>query len=163
MKTKVFSASFAAATVFVTGFPFDWLNEFTIRDLFSTSFGETKRVQLIRLKTNSDANSALVTFEQTKSLQKLWKKIEEKTIVEAPMTTRLGIAHLLLPSSVWISLCTNTDSDARRRQGGESDRRRVVSKPRQGKGNRKTETRERRGRRRVDRRATKTRETENER
>ena len=49
------SSSFAAATVFVTEFPPDWLNEFTIRDLFSTSFGETKRVQLIRLETNSDA------------------------------------------------------------------------------------------------------------
>ena len=85
------AASFAAATVLVTGFPFDWHNEFSIQDLFSTSFGETKRVQLIRLKTNSEAKSALVTFEQTKSLQKLWKKIEEKTIVEAPMTTRLGI------------------------------------------------------------------------
>ena len=80
------SSSFAAATVFVTGFPPDWLNEFTIRDLFSTSFGETKRVQLIRLETNSDANSALVTFEQTKSLQKLWKNIEEKKIIEAPIT-----------------------------------------------------------------------------
>ena len=72
--------------MFVTGFPPDWLNEFTIRDLFSTSFGETKRVQLIRLETNSDANSALVTFEQTKSLQKLWKNIEEKKIIEAPIT-----------------------------------------------------------------------------
>ena len=80
------SSSFAAATVFVTGFPPDWLNEFTIRDLFSTSFGETKRVQLIRLETNSDANSALVTFEQTKSLRKLWKNIEEKKIIEAPIT-----------------------------------------------------------------------------
>ena len=85
------AASFAAATVLVTGFPFDWHNEFSIQDLFSTSFGETKRVQLIRLKTNSEAKSALVTFEQTKSLQKLWKKIEEKTIVEAPITTRIGI------------------------------------------------------------------------
>ena len=90
-KAAASSASFAAATVLVTGFPFDWHNEFSIQDLFSTSFGETKRVQLIRLKTNSEAKSALVTFEQTKSLQKLWKKIEEKTIVEAPMTTRLGI------------------------------------------------------------------------
>ncbi len=90
-KAAAFSASFAAATVLVTGFPFDWHNEFSIQDLFSTSFGETKRVQLIRLKTNSEAKSALVTFEQTKSLQKLWKKIEEKTIVEAPMTTRIGI------------------------------------------------------------------------
>ena len=84
------AASFAAATVLVTGFPFDWHNEFSIQDLFSTSFGETKRVQLIRLETNSEAKSALVTFEQTKSLQKLWKKIEEKIIVEAPIT-RLGI------------------------------------------------------------------------
>lgn len=90
-KAAAFSASFAAATVLVTGFPFEWHNEFSIQDLFSTSFGETKRVQLIRLKTNSEAKSALVTFEQTKSLQKLWKKIEEKTIVEAPMTTRIGI------------------------------------------------------------------------
>ena len=90
-KAAASSASFAAATVLVTGFPFDWHNEFSIQDLFSTSFGETKRVQLIRLKTNSEAKSALVTFEQTKSLQKLWKKIEEKTIVEAPITTRIGI------------------------------------------------------------------------
>ena len=90
-KATASSASFAAATVLVTGFPFEWHNEFSIQDLFSTSFGETKRVQLIRLKTNSEAKSALVTFEQTKSLQKLWKKIEEKTIVEAPITTRIGI------------------------------------------------------------------------
>ena len=78
-KAAASSASFAAATVLVTGFPFEWHNEFSIQDLFSTSFGETKRVQLIRLKTNSEAKSALVTFEQTKSLQKLWKKIEEKS------------------------------------------------------------------------------------
>ena len=78
------AAATAAATVLVTGFPLEWHNEFSISDLFSSSFGETKRVQLIRLETNAAAKSALVTFERTKSVEKLWKKIEEKTIVEAP-------------------------------------------------------------------------------
>jgi ribosomal RNA-processing protein 7 len=78
------AAATAAATVLVTGFPLEWHNEFSVSDLFSSSFGETKRVQLIRLETNAAAKSALVTFERTKSVEKLWKKIEEKTIVEAP-------------------------------------------------------------------------------
>jgi len=78
------AAATAAATVLVTGFPLEWHNEFSISDLFTSSFGETKRVQLIRLETNAEAKSALVTFERTKSVEKLWKKIEEKTIVEAP-------------------------------------------------------------------------------
>lgn len=78
------AAATAAATILVTGFPLEWHNEFSISDLFTSSFGETKRVQLIRLETNAEAKSALVTFERTKSVEKLWKKIEEKTIVEAP-------------------------------------------------------------------------------
>ena len=73
-KAAAFSASFAAATVLVTGFPFEWHNEFSIQDLFSTSFGETKRVQLIRLKTNSGGEER---FGDVRTDQEFTKVMEE--------------------------------------------------------------------------------------
>jgi len=73
-KATASSASFAAATVLVTGFPFEWHNEFSIQDLFSTSVGETKRVQLIRFKNEFRSEER---FGDVRTDQEFTKVMEE--------------------------------------------------------------------------------------